>query len=71
MILSLYTVHKDFNLYHGNLRTSNFLITTYDYVILTDFGCFKPLYMSEDTDNGLSEFRLFYSSSIDKCTLAP
>lgn len=49
MIKAVYTVHKNFNLYHGNIRTSNFICTTYGYLILTDFAFYKPLYMLEDT----------------------
>jgi hypothetical protein len=29
MILAVYTLHMDFNLYHGNIRTSNFILTNY------------------------------------------
>jgi len=49
MIKAVYTVHKNFNFYHGNIRTSNFICTTYGYLILTDFAFYKPLYMLEDT----------------------
>lgn len=60
-----------FNLYHGNIRASNFLLTNYQYLIITDFASYKPNYILQDTELGLSEFRLFYSSSIEKCNVAP
>ena len=71
MILAVYTVHKDFNFYHGNIRTSNYLLTNYELLILTDFALYKPIYILEESENGLAEFRFFYGSSINKCTLAP
>lgn len=71
MIFSTFTVHEHFNIYHGNIRTSNFLITSYQYLLLTDFAPHKPNYILQDTEQGLSEFRLFYASSVEKCNLAP
>lgn len=71
MIRTLRALHNRFNLYHGHIRTSNFLITSYGYLMLTDFAFYKPLYMFEDTEEGLPEFRLFYGSSYKNCTLAP
>jgi phosphoinositide-3-kinase regulatory subunit 4 len=71
MIVAVHTVHEKFNLYHGNIRTSNFLLTNYSYLMLADFANYKPNYILQDTEQGLAEFRLFYSSSIDKCNLAP
>lgn len=40
-------------------------------MMLTDFANYKPTYILEDTEQGLAEFRLFYSSSLEKCNLAP
>jgi hypothetical protein len=42
------------NLYHGNIRTSNFLVTNYEYLVLTDFANYKPTYILEDTEQGLA-----------------
>jgi hypothetical protein len=71
MIFSVYTIHDHFNIYHGNIRTSNFLITNYHYLLLADFAAYKPTYILQDTEQGLSEFRLYYTSSVEKCNLAP
>lgn len=71
MLLGVWTVHEKFNLYHGNIRTSNFLLTNYQYLLLTDFATYKPNYILQDTEQGLAEFRLFYASSLEKCNLAP
>lgn len=68
MIVCVYGLHVDGNLYHGNIRTSNFLLQNNNHVVLTDIASYKPLYLLE---NDLAEVRIFYGSSIDKCTLAP
>jgi serine/threonine protein kinase len=68
MIICVYGLHSEANLYHGHIRTSNFLLQTNDHVVLTDFASYKPLYMLEDD---LGEFRLYYGSSGSKCCLAP
>jgi hypothetical protein len=71
MVFSLYTIHEVFNIYHGNIRTSNFLLNNYQYLYLTDFASYKPTYILLDTEQGLREFRLFYASSLDKCNIPP
>ena len=71
MIMAIDVLHSQVNIYHGNVRTSNFLSTTYEYLILTDIANYKPTYILEDTEQGLAEFRLFYSTSLEKCNLAP
>lgn len=68
MILCVYGLHVETNLYHGNIRTSNFLLQNNNHLVLTDLASYKPLYLLE---NDLAEVRIFYGSSIDKCTLAP
>lgn len=45
MIMAVDMVHNHLKLFHGNVRMSNFLITTYDYIILTDFANYKPTYI--------------------------
>jgi phosphoinositide-3-kinase, regulatory subunit 4 len=64
MVFSVYTIHEVFNIYHGNIRTSNFLLNNYMYLYLTDFASYKPTYIMQDTEQGLREFRLFYASSV-------
>ena len=45
MVMALEVVHTHMNLFHGNVRTSNFLVTTYEYLFLTDFANYKPTYI--------------------------
>ena len=54
------------NLYHGHIRSSNFLLTSCDFLILSDLACYKPVYLNE-----LEIIRNVYKSSIQKCTMAP
>lgn len=35
-----------FNRFHGNIRSSNILLTSSNHVYLTDFGIYKPLEIS-------------------------
>ena len=53
MIRCVRNLHSRFNLYHGHIRTSNFVVTTYGYLMLTDFAFYQPLYILEDTEEGL------------------
>ena len=43
----------------------------YLYLYLVDFASYKPINILQNTEQGLSEFRLFYSSAGEKCYLAP
>jgi hypothetical protein len=49
MIFAVYTIHEHFNIYHGNIRNSNFLLTNYHYLLLSDFAAYKPTYILQDT----------------------
>lgn len=53
MIQAVVILHRKFNFYHGHIRSSNFISTSYGYLMLTDFGFYKPLYMFEDSEKGL------------------
>ncbi|CAD8174312.1 unnamed protein product [Paramecium pentaurelia] len=65
LLSAVKTLHQQ-NLYHGHIRTSNILITSLDYLVLTDFASYKPYYSNE-----FEVIRNVYESSIQKCTLAP
>ena len=71
-IIGLYSLHNE-GLYHGDLKTSNILLTTNNHVFLSDFAVYKPYFILDDQ---LGEFRNFYAnftrnSSVLKCLLAP
>ncbi|CAK94332.1 unnamed protein product (macronuclear) [Paramecium tetraurelia] len=65
LLSAVKTLHQQ-NLYHGHIRSSNILLTSLDYLVLTDFASYKPYY-----SNKLEIIRNVYESSIQKCTLAP
>ena len=54
MIFAMFTCHDIFNIYHGNIRSSNFLINRYQYLYLTDFASYKPVYIMQNTEQGLA-----------------
>ena len=67
LLTSVHNIHKE-GLYHGNIKSSNVLLTTWNHVFLTDFAWHKPYYLFE---SDLGELNYFFSTSVDRCTLAP
>ena len=55
-------------MFHGNLSSSNVLLTSDSVAYLTDFAPYKPLYLNESK---LEEVKLFHPNVLDKCYLAP
>lgn len=58
LLSAVKTLHKN-NLYHGHIRSSNILLTSLDYLVLTDFASYKPYYSNE-----FEVIRNVYESSI-------
>ncbi|KAK9768737.1 Serine/threonine-protein kinase [Basidiobolus ranarum] len=56
-------------IYHGDLKTENVLVTSWNWVLLSDFSSFKPTYLPEDNPADFSFF--FDTSSRRSCYLAP
>ncbi|CAD8127962.1 unnamed protein product [Paramecium sonneborni] len=65
LLSAVKTLHN-INCYPGHIRSSNILLTSLDYLVLTDFASYKPYYTNE-----FEVIRNVYESSIQKCTLAP
>jgi len=58
------------NIYHGDIKTENILVTSWNWLYLTDFSsCFKPTYLPEDNPADFSFF--FDTSGRRTCYLAP
>lgn len=58
------------NIHHGDLRSENIIVTSSNWVFLTDFaGLIKPVYLPEDNPNQFS----FYFDTSDRrvCYIAP
>lgn len=63
-------LHSKLNIHHGDLKLENFLITSWNWVMLTDFANYtKPTYLPEDNPNQFS----FYFDTSDRrlCYIAP
>ena len=57
------------SIYHGDIKTENVLLTSWNWVFLADFSSFKPVYLPDDNPTNFSMF--FDSSSRRSCYIAP
>ncbi|KNC97679.1 VPS15 protein kinase [Spizellomyces punctatus DAOM BR117] len=57
------------HIYHGDIKTENILVTSWNWAYLTDFSSFKPTFLPEDNPADFSFF--FDTSSRRVCYLAP
>ncbi|KAK5274507.1 Serine/threonine-protein kinase [Exophiala xenobiotica] len=58
------------NVYHGDIKTENILVTSWNWLYLTDFSSsFKPTYLPEDNPADFSFY--FDTSSRRTCYIAP
>jgi phosphoinositide-3-kinase, regulatory subunit 4 len=55
--------------YHGDIKTENLFVTTWNWIYLSDFSSFKPTYLPEDNPADFSFF--FDTSSRRVCYVAP
>jgi len=55
---------------HGDLKTENIFVSSWNHAVLSDFALFKPLRLPEDDP---SEFSFFFESNLNRrrCYLAP
>lgn len=65
IIIGIYNLHNE-RLFHGNIKASNILLTTWLHVFISDFASYKPFYI-----NDISQFKYFYFTSELNCSLAP
>ncbi|CAG8628971.1 18854_t:CDS:10 [Dentiscutata erythropus] len=56
-------------IYHGDIKTENVLVTSWNWVYLADFAGYKPTYLPEDNPADFSFF--FDTSSRRTCYIAP
>ena len=57
------------SVYHGDIKTDNFVLTTWNWVCLTDFASYKPVFLP-DTDPSVFSY-FFDSTGRRTCYLAP
>ncbi|XP_063054701.1 phosphoinositide 3-kinase regulatory subunit 4 isoform X1 [Engraulis encrasicolus] len=54
---------------HGDIKTENVMVTSWSWVLLTDFASFKPTYLPEDNP---ADFNYFFDTSRRRtCYIAP
>uniref|UniRef100_A0A6B2KWI3 non-specific serine/threonine protein kinase n=1 Tax=Arcella intermedia TaxID=1963864 RepID=A0A6B2KWI3_9EUKA len=56
-------------MYHGDIKTENVMLTNWNWLYLTDFAPYKPDFIPEDNPADFSYF--FDSSAKRKCYIAP
>lgn len=63
-------IHANLGLHHGDLKLENFLVTSWNWLMLTDFANYiKPTFITEDNPNQYSFY--FDSSGRRVCYVAP
>ena len=56
-------------IYHGDIKSENVLITSWNWLLLTDFASFKPVYLPHDNP---ADFNYFFDTSRRRtCYIAP
>lgn len=59
LLYALQQSHK-FGVCHGDIKLENIMITSWNWVLLTDFASFKPTYLPEDNP---ADFSYFFDTS--------
>ncbi|XP_052870427.1 phosphoinositide 3-kinase regulatory subunit 4-like [Anopheles cruzii] len=68
ILCALHQCHKQ-HICHGDIKLENILITSWNWVLLSDFASFKPTYLPEDNPADYSYF--FDTSRRRTCYIAP
>ncbi|KAH3668260.1 hypothetical protein OGAPHI_002014 [Ogataea philodendri] len=68
ILVALSKIHQQ-NVYHGDLKTENVLMTSWNWCVISDFAVFKPVYLPE---NNPSQFSFYFDTSQRHiCYVAP
>ncbi|ORY49805.1 WD40 repeat-like protein, partial [Rhizoclosmatium globosum] len=59
ILLGLSQAHAN-NIYHGDIKCENILVTSWNWAYLSDFSGYKPVYLPEDNP---ADFTFFFDSS--------
>lgn len=68
LLCALNQCHK-LKVCHGDIKSENVMLTSWNWVLLTDFASFKPAFLPEDNPSDFSYF--FDSSRRRTCYIAP
>ncbi|KAG0690529.1 Serine/threonine-protein kinase [Pichia californica] len=68
LLVTLNKMHEN-NIFHGDLKTENVLLTSWNWILLSDIGLFKPVYLPDQNQSHFS----FYFDTIQRhsCYIAP
>ena len=68
LLLAIQQAHKH-GICHGDIKLENIMITSWNWVLLTDFASFKPTYLPEDNP---ADYNYFFDTSRRRtCYIAP
>ena len=68
LLLAIQQAHKH-GICHGDIKLENVMITSWNWVLLTDFASFKPTYLPEDNP---ADYNYFFDTSRRRtCYVAP
>ena len=70
LVCAVEQIHSK-GLYHGDIKTNNVVVTSWNWIFLTDLAPFKPIYLSLEK---LGEYQYFFSgetSGMNACYVAP
>ena len=68
LLLAIQQAHKH-GICHGDIKLENVMITSWNWVMLTDFASFKPTFLPEDNP---ADFNYFFDTSRRRtCYIAP
>ena len=70
IMFSLHNVHSK-QVYHGNLKLQNILLTSYMTVFISDIATYKPAYIPIDDNTYYTYYFGHHKESIRTCYLAP
>ncbi|ORX83365.1 hypothetical protein BCR32DRAFT_150444 [Anaeromyces robustus] len=68
LLKGLSEAHKK-GVYHGDIKTENIMVTSWNWIYISDFARYKPTYLPEDNPEWFSFF--FDSSARRTCYIAP
>merc|ERR550532_2718783 len=68
LLCALNQCHK-LNVCHGDIKSENVMMTSWNWLLLADFASFKPTYLPEDNPADFSYF--FDTSRRRTCYIAP
>jgi serine/threonine protein kinase len=56
---------------HGDIKSENIMVTSWTWIVLTDFAPFKPTYLPEDDPTDFNHFFASAEHGQHRCYLAP